>query len=390
MRILHLVNHIQITGNGIVNVAVDLACLQAASGATVAVASGGGDFDGLLARNAVKLINFEQRATRPSSLLMLPTRWRKIIREFRPDIVHAHMVAGAVIARTLRGSQSYRIVTTVHNEHESKAKLMALGDRVITVSNSNLDSMVRRGVSRAKLRVVVNGTLGSPRSRALPDDAEAFHHPAILTVAGMYERKGISDLMLAFEKIAGKNTEAHLYIAGEGPDRGKFEAMAKTFASKDRIHFLGFREQPQALMRSADVFVLASRREPFGLVITEAMEVGCPVVGSDVDGIPEILGRDGEFGVLVPPSNPARLAEAIERVLSSSAERTRLSEASRERAKAFAVRRVVSETDAVYQELLDPELTNRIRLNSKLNEAEPSQELIHSTASADSREGELL
>jgi glycosyltransferase involved in cell wall biosynthesis len=388
VRILHLVNHIQIVGNGIVNVAVDLACLQAASGATVAVASAGGDFDGLLARNAVKLINFDQRTTNPGSMLSLPARWKKIIREFHPDIVHAHMVAGAVIARTLRGSGDYRLVTTVHNEHESKARLMALGERVITVSKSNLDSMVRRGVARAKLRVVVNGTLGSPRARALPDNAETLHHPAILTVAGMYERKGISDLMLAFERIAAANPDAHLYIAGDGPDRGKFEILAKTLKSKARIHFLGFREQPQALMRSADVFVLASRREPFGLVITEAMEVGCPVVGSDVDGIPEILGRDGQFGLLVPPSNPEKLADAIERVLSSTPERARLAEASRERAKAFAVQRVVAETETVYRELLDPEIADRIEPDVNLNISQPARELVESAMAF--REGELL
>ncbi len=353
MRILHLVNHIQNIGNGIVNVAIDLACLQAASGATVAVASAGGNFDGLLARNAVKLINFDQRTANPGSLLSLPRRWKQIVRDFRPDIVHAHMVAGAVISRGLRGSASYRIVTTVHNEHESKARLMALGDRVITVSRSNLDSMARRGVARAKLRVVVNGTLGSPRARALSAENEIAHHPAILTVAGMYERKGISDLLAAFERVASTNAEAHLYIVGDGPDRVRFQTIAQTLQAKDRIHFLGFRDQPQGLMRSADVFVLASRREPFGLVLTEAMEVGCPVIGSDIDGIPEILGRNGEHGLLVPPSDPVRLAEAIDRVLSNAPERVRLSEAARERSTSFAVKRVVAETEAVYRELIE-------------------------------------
>jgi glycosyltransferase involved in cell wall biosynthesis len=355
VRILHLVNHIQRIGNGIVNVAVDLACSQAAGGAKVAVASGGGDFDGLLARNGVKLIDFEQRIGRPVSLATMPWRWRSIVRDFEPDVVHAHMVAGAVIARYCRWGAGYKLVTTVHNEHEPKSTLMAVGQRVITVSHSNLASLVRRGIDESKLRVVVNGTLGSPRNDAGPTAVETLHRPAVMTVAGLYVRKGIADLITAFDTVAARRSEVHLYIVGDGPDREQFVTQASAVKSRARIHFLGFRDKPQTLMRQADVFVLASHREPFGLVITEAMEAGCPVIGSDVDGIPEILGKDGEFGRLVPPSNPAKLAEAIDNVLGNDAYRRKLSAASKTRAHAFTVERVARQTQDVYQELLlDP------------------------------------
>jgi glycosyltransferase involved in cell wall biosynthesis len=295
------------------------------------------------------------------ALMSLPWRWRSIVREFRPDVVHAHMVAGAVIGRTLRQSAEYVLVTTVHNEFEPKSKLMGLGDRVIAVSRAGAESLVRRGVDQARLRVVVNGTLGSPRARASGVvGEERLEHPAILTVAGMFERKGIADLLAAFELVAAKLPAAHLYLAGDGPDRRKFESQAKKLAAADRIRFLGFRDKPQALMKAADLFVLPSRREPFGLVFTEAMEVGCPVIGSNVDGIPEILGRHGEHGLLVPPCDPVALAGAIERVLSSVAERRRLGEAARERARAFTVERVTQETGAVYRELLEGNHSRRL------------------------------
>jgi glycosyltransferase involved in cell wall biosynthesis len=355
VRILHLVNHIQRVGNGIVNVAIDLACSQSANGCKVAVASGGGNYDGLLARNGVRLIPFEQRISRPASLATIPWRWRAVVRDFQPDVVHAHMVAGAVIARYCRGSAEYKLVTTVHNEHEAKSKLMSVGQRVITVSRSNLDSLVKRGIDRGKLRVVVNGTLGSPRNENSSADIDMLHHPAVMTVAGLYVRKGIADLITAFDTVADNRSDVHLYIVGDGPDRKQFLNQAAAARAANRIHFLGFHDKPQSLMRQADVFVLASHREPFGLVITEAMEAGCPVIGSDVDGIPEILGRNGEYGHLVPPANPARLAEAIETVLGNDDYREALSRASVGRAKAFTVERVARQTQDVYQELMhDP------------------------------------
>ena len=355
MRILHLLNDINRQGNGIINVAVDLACAQAASGDTVAVASAGGPYDGLLARNAVKLFSFDHRSPSPLSLLSLRSRWKKIVTDFEPDIVHAHMIAGAVVARFLRNVGHYKLVTTVHNEHERKSKLMEFGDRVITVSESNKLSMARRGVDPAKLRVVVNGTLNGPRARLAPTKPiPKFHRPALLLVAGMYVRKGIADLLIAFEIVAAAHPAAHLYLVGDGPDMAQFKAMHKTLKSSDRVHFLGFHDTPQDLMRQADIFVMPSHREPFGLVFTEAMEVGCACVGTDVDGIPEILGRHGEFGRLVPPHDPAALAGVLTDLLNDPIERTRLAEAGRVRAQLFTVGRMAQQTNDVYRELTDP------------------------------------
>ncbi|MCY7274828.1 MAG: glycosyltransferase, partial [Phormidesmis sp. CAN_BIN44] len=168
MRILHVLNHIQKIGNGIVNVAIDLACLQAQAGHDVAVASDGGEFEALLADYNVKHFEFDQ-SRKPITLIKAIGRFQAIVQSFQPDIVHTHMMTGVVLAKLLRSNSDYTIVSTVHNEFQRSAILMGVADRVIAISQAVAVSMQQRGVPSDKLRVVANGTLGSPRSRPLSE-----------------------------------------------------------------------------------------------------------------------------------------------------------------------------------------------------------------------------
>ena len=198
MRILHITNHLQKIGNGIVNVAVDLACLQAQSGFDVAVASAGGEYETLLADYGVKHFYLNQ-SRKPLNLIQATWNYRRIIKEFQPDIVHVHMMTGVILAGIFRKNREYHLVSTVHNEFQHSAVLMGLADQVIAVSNAVANSMIRRGIPSEKLRVVSNGTLGSPRHKKLQDyQPVAMQYPSITTVAGMYNRKGISELIEAF------------------------------------------------------------------------------------------------------------------------------------------------------------------------------------------------
>ncbi len=100
MRVLHILNHVQEIGNGIVNVAVDLVCLQARAGHEVAIASAGGEYEELMARYGVRHFKLDQTRT-PINLLKATARYRAIAQEFQPDIVHAHMMTGVVLACAL-------------------------------------------------------------------------------------------------------------------------------------------------------------------------------------------------------------------------------------------------------------------------------------------------
>jgi glycosyltransferase involved in cell wall biosynthesis len=364
MRILHILNDIRNLGNGIINVAVDLACLQARSGHAVGIASAGGEYEALLLEYGVRHFRLEQKRSL-SSLIQASWRYREIINEFQPDIVHAHMMTGVVLAWVLRRPHTYALIATVHNEFQHHAVLMGLAERVIAVSQAVANSMVRRGISQEKLRVVRNGTLDSPRRRSLIDSPMTLQHPAIVTVAGMYRRKGIVELIDAFSQIAPMFPNAHLYVIGEGPDRPLFEKQAQNTTVLDRIHFEGFQPQPQRYLFAADIFVLASHREPFGLVLSEARDAGCAIVATAVDGIPEALNA-GQAGLLVPPKDCKKLAEALTQLLENPATLHYWKEQAQQNLLWLSVTRVHKETLEVYHEITQSRSMN-LPINSSIN-----------------------
>lgn len=357
MRILHILNHVREIGNGIVNVAVDLACLQAKNNHDVAVASAGGEYETLLTKYGVKHFELDQTRT-PINLIDATRRYRRIIKEFQPDIVHAHMMTGVVLGRVLKASADYALIATVHNEFQRSAILMGLADRVIAVSHAVAKSMARRGIPEQKLRVVSNGTLGSVRTRSIKEYSPVeLQHPAIATVAGMYQRKGISELIEAFAQIAADFPQAHLYIVGNGPEKQIFEEKAQATGFSDacggqrqRIHFAGFQPEPQRYLLAADIFVLASHRDPSPLVIPEAREAGCAIIATNVDGIPEALDH-GRAGILVPAKDSPALANALTKLLSQPSLLHHWQDQAKQNIDRLTVGRVNQETLAIYSEL---------------------------------------
>lgn len=351
MHILHILNHIQEIGNGIVNVAIDLACLQAKDGHQVAVASSGGEYESLLERYGVRHFTLDQ-TRRPINLLQAAIRYRLIVQEFQPNIVHAHMMTGVVLARILRTKTNYTLVSTVHNEFQRSAILMGWADRVIAVSKAVAQSMNRRGIPQKKLRVVCNGTLASPRTKPIKHyDPLSLHHPAISTVAGMYRRKGIAELIEAFARIAPDFPQAHLYLIGDGPDRALFEEQAQTTSVTNRIHFERFQPEPQSYLLATDIFVLASHRDPSPLVIPEAREAGCAIIASNVDGIPEALDN-GQSGLLVPPQDSQSLAKELIHLLSNPSQLNEWKNRASQNLEWLNVARVNQETLVIYREAI--------------------------------------
>jgi glycosyltransferase involved in cell wall biosynthesis len=349
MRILHILNDITDRGNGIVNTAVDLAIEQARQGQSVAVVSGGGGYESILKSAGVVHLTLDQSRS-PLQLLRAVFRLRSILVLFHPEVVHVHMRTGLLLAWFWRRFGSFTLVGHVHNVHDRESVMMGLADKVVVVSQSVAASMRAQGIPARKIRVVLNRTLGSSRQPDLESIQPApLARPSIVTVAGMTARKGIEELIAAFA-IAGRDFPgAHLYIVGDGPERSRFEEQARRSPHRARIHFEGFQAQPQAYMLAADVFVLASRRESFGLVLIEARQAGCAIVATDVDGIAEALD-DGRAGLLVPPQDVDALAGAVCRMLESSQERRIWQGLARVGIENYSVDVMAREVEALYRE----------------------------------------
>src|ERR1700744_1514 len=153
MKIVHLANHAQNVGNGIVNMMVDLACMQARAGHEVTVATSGGGFEALLEGHGVRHVHLPQ-SREPWRLPAMLAGFNRMLRQCDPDVVHAHMMTGALIARFGVLRRRYVLITTVHNEFQKSASLMRFGDRVVAVSRAVAASMAARGVPAERLSVV--------------------------------------------------------------------------------------------------------------------------------------------------------------------------------------------------------------------------------------------
>lgn len=312
MRILHLLNHTT-QSNGHVHAAVDLACEQSRLGHIVAVASGGGDFDALLVRHGVKVFPIDHRR-KAGTLLKSLWALRRVVGHFEADIVHAHMMTSAVLAWPVCKLSGIPLITTVHNEFEKSAILMGLGTRVIAVSAAVGASMRRRGIPAAKLRVILNGTIGSARFANRAAAPVALASPSILFVGGLHPRKGLADLFAAFDLVHRRYPQARLHIVGDGPFADTYREMVADMPCREAVRFEGSKTDPFPWMCGADIFVLPSHADPAPLVLPEAREAGCAIVATRVDGIPELL-EGGEAGILVPARDPEALAAALSELL---------------------------------------------------------------------------
>lgn len=168
-----------------------------------------------------------------------------------------------------------------------------------------------------------------------------------------YHVKGFDNLIIAFSKIANNYPEWDLDIAGAGTDEAirKLRIIAKDFHVENRIHFLGFCHNIGNVMKDHALFVLSSRTEGFGMVLTEAMAMGCPCVSYALTGPNEII-TDGEDGVLVENQNIEKMSEALSNLISDENYRKRISLNALNSVRRFSVKKVTDEWEKLFNNLV--------------------------------------
>ena len=161
-----------------------------------------------------------------------------------------------------------------------------------------------------------------PRPLALARRLGVEGRQVALTVARISRGdryKGHDTVIEALRHLAGRIPDLHYVVAGDGDDRGRLEQLARQHGLEQRVHFagqVGDSELPD-YYRLADVFVMPSAKEGFGIVFLEAAATGLPVVGGNADGSVDPLA-DGAIGATVPPADPRALAGAIEDALAAA------------------------------------------------------------------------
>jgi glycosyltransferase involved in cell wall biosynthesis len=338
-------------GNGIVNVTVDLACAQSAAGHRVVIAAGDGEYEPLLEEHGVEHRLVVREDTLPGRARVL-RRLARIVRSVRPDVVNAHRPYATAAAKLLAPLASFALVATDHNEFESRGRILKLADVIIAVSDGAASSLACTGVPRDRIRVVRNGPLhGARHSLLRGGEPVSLAHPAIVSVARLAAHKGVYVLLEAFDRVAADHDAVNLYFVGDGPERPDLEARVARSRFADRIHVVGFEPNPALYLRAAEVFVLASYRESFGLAAVEARLAGCAVVVSDADGLPEAVDQ-GAAGQVVPVGDSDALAGTLTWLLGAPSELARWRERAVLGLERFDAERMAAETEAVYRHAL--------------------------------------
>jgi glycosyltransferase involved in cell wall biosynthesis len=167
-------------------------------------------------------------------------------------------------------------------------------------------------------------------TQARPAGRHISNAADLVAVGGLEIRKNQQFLLAVLHAANQMGRRLTLDIVGDGPCRHRLERRARSLGIKDQVRFLGFRLDARALLRGHRVFVHAATREPFGIVIIEAMGSGLPVVSSDAGGITEVF-EPGVEGLVWPLDDPRAAARVLIDLLEDEARLTRMSAAARAR-----------------------------------------------------------
>jgi glycosyltransferase involved in cell wall biosynthesis len=281
------------------------------------------------------------RRERPSVLLL-----------HDPHAVSAGLIAARLAARP--GLVAIRRVDFPLRGPFSRRKYAAC-DRVIVVSRAIGSVMQTAGLEADRIRLVYEAV----RDRApAPGGREALAAlgvppgvPVIGNVAALTGHKDHATLIEAMARLRPHVPDARLVVAGEGDLRPSLEALVRERGLPDRVVFAGFRHDLDRLLPTFSIFCLSSHLEGLGTSLLDAMAFGLPVVATAAGGIPEAV-EDGVTGCLVPPADPAALAEALAVLLCDETRRRAFGAAGRRRfEERFTVDRMVDETASVLGEV---------------------------------------
>jgi glycosyltransferase involved in cell wall biosynthesis len=295
----------------------------------------------------------------------------RIVRDVRPDVIHAHSSKAGAVARAARiACPGIPVVYTPHGYamagffrrgerwlyREAERALGFMTTRVLAVCEAEA-TLARTITPRRRVTVVHNGVETADASGGERDPrvvSLAARGPVVSTVCGLRPGKGIETLIDAWPAVRSKVPGAQLVVVGDGVLRGELERRAAGLGAEDSVHFLGECEYPSAVLRAADVFALASWFEAFPYAVLDAMAIGSSIVASDVGGVSEAI-EHGVDGLLVPPRSPMALSSAVVDLLEDAPLRARLGASARHTVSArFTTEAMVRGVAKVYEETIAP------------------------------------
>ena len=296
--------------------------------------------------------------------------WREL-RRSAPRLLHVHHVwpaADRYLAAIADAAGVPHLIVTehivgwAHSAAQRRLKRRELGraDAVTAVCSAVADSLAHDyGVDRARLRVLPNGAdppdleAERPEARRLRDRfGAALLKPLWVCAARLEEQKGHAVLLDALAEVRRRDHDFVCALAGDGTLREPLARRAAELGLADHVHFLGRLDDVGPLLLAADAVILPSRWEGLPLILLEALARARPVVASAVGGVPDVV-EDEVTGRLVPPGDPAALADALEGFHGRPDAALKLGRAGEQRIEeAYTWPRVAEAFELVYDDVL--------------------------------------
>ena len=284
---------------------------------------------------------------RPAADLRAAAQLRRAVREWQPEVIHAHGVKAALLT-LLSVPAGLPVVVTYHNRWlggplTSALRLLAPRARAsIAVSQAVQESLEQYGVRARPLQVVRNGV--DPEVFRIDERRRNSGEPfTVLFLGRLTEEKGIPLLLEAVQSL--DPTAVRILVAGDGPLRPAVEAEA-------RVEYVGPQADVLPVYARADAVIMPSLSEGLPMTALEAMSCGLPLLAADVGGIPEVVAPD-ETGVLLSTRDPEVWARTVLRLAGDPEAATRMGAAGRERVlREFTLARMLDEVGALYRQLL--------------------------------------
>jgi glycosyltransferase involved in cell wall biosynthesis len=301
---------------------------------------------------------------------------KRLLKNNTIDVIHAHNGrTHFVAARAVAGAGRGTCVATQHFLHPTragrrgpKAWLSAIlhhwtsgrTARVIAISDAVKQAAAARGeMKNGQMQTVLNGMVAPEEGTLRPvNDVRAelgveMDAPLVFCAARLEGEKDLVTLVAAMKEVAAEIPEVRCCIAGTGQQRAELERQIQEAGLGERVHLLGFRSDVLSLIRAADIFVLPSPAEPFGLVILEAMALGRPVIAMKAGGPCEIVEEEAT-GLLTTPKGVRELANSMRRLLLQPELREQFGAAAAERYRQhFTAARMAKETLDVYRAAIE-------------------------------------
>jgi len=307
----------------------------------------------------------------PPYALELATKLVELVEEYGLEIIHAHYAiphaASVYLAKQILNPQQIRMITTLHGTditlvgadpsfHRVVRFVIEESDGVTAVSRYLQQRTISEFDIQREIRIIynfVNIERTKTQSGFLKKDSLAPKGEKIIMHTSNFRKvKRVGDVVNVFARIHA-NMAAILVLIGDGPERTEVQRQVREMNLTDAVLFLGEQDDVEPLLHCADLFLLPSEQESFGLAALEAMACGVPVIASDAGGLPEVIIH-GETGYLCPIGDTEGMSRYAITLLNQASDHGRFSSAAMKRAaEDFNADQIVPQYESYYREVLN-------------------------------------